>query len=254
MATLVYPPPRLRPPKSAHHNTALPSPSQELFFGELKKIAPKESDALRSLPFTPMKKVIMTALKRQARLLKFALALSLIGGIFGKGAMLRSVAEAAMGLYAMYSVFGYAGVAVTVGGLRMIPDAVWATFGLPISSSHVTAFVKMALLARSTSRETLEPYLSRVHQQLDEQRKAAGGGPKVKACEVNGVVLASVRKRDAPTLLGFAAPFALLMSVPLFGPLAVIYAQAAAAYVVAPMLTDAERLRKASTASDKKSM
>ena len=106
------------------------------------------------------------------------------------------------------------------------------------------------LLARSTSREIMEPYLGRVHEALDPRRETTAprreGAPKAKWCEKDGILLAGVKRKDQPTLLGFALLFAVLQSFPIVGPVVgALWAQAAVAHVVAPMLTDYSRVKEA---------
>lgn len=212
--------------------------SEKFFFGQLQEITPLAAK-LAALPNPPLHDMLGHALRRYLQLAAGAFGLLLISLLPG-GPQFRDILEAAFDFWLMLRVFGYWGVSMTMALLRVIPEEVWEASGLPISSWHITALVKVFMLMRSVGREVLEPYLARVHQALRKLPKPADH-EKVTFSEVDGIVLSCLSRKDAPVVMGFALPFAVLMSIPIIGPFVILYAQAAAAFLVKPMLTDCSR-------------
>jgi hypothetical protein len=218
--------------------------SEQFFFEELSEISPELSRKLKAIPPPPPAQLFKDSLWRYLNLIGAGVVLFFIGLLPG-GPTFRSVLEAAFQFYLMSRVFGYYAVGGFAAVLRMVPDGVWAATGLPIRSWHITQLVKTFVLARSVVREILDPYVSRARYAILNQKKAGSGERRhVKTIEVDGILLGTVARRDIPTFVGFAFPYALLMSLPAVGPFVILFAQSAAAHLVRPLLTDFSRKQK----------
>eukprot|EP00668_Euglena_longa_P032110 GGOE01041398.1.p1 GENE.GGOE01041398.1~~GGOE01041398.1.p1 ORF type:complete len:348 (+),score=88.99 GGOE01041398.1:70-1044(+) len=213
--------------------------SDEFFFGQLVEVSPDQARRLQRMPFPSPGELVKGALKRWFRFASVAFVVFLISLLPG-GPMFRKLAEAGFNFYLMFRLFGSVPVAATVGVLRMVPDE---SLGVPIGGWYVTAMVKMFVLAQSVYRESLDPYLSRVHCALKHQPRQKDQ-KQLKCVEVDGIMLSTISRHDQPRFLGFAFPFAFLMSLPLVGPVAMLFSLASAAHLAQPLLNDSSRRRR----------
>eukprot|EP00667_Euglena_gracilis_P005375 EG_transcript_5413 len=189
--------------------------SDEFFFGQLTELAPDQARKLKAMPVPTPLDWVKGALKRWFWFSSVAFGVFLISLLPG-GPTFRQLAEAGFNFYLSTSLFGSIAVGATVGALRMVPDEVLSSLGVPLSGWHITALVKMFIMAQSVYRESLDPYLSRVYGALKQQPKSPNQ-KRLKGVEVDGLVLSVIHKHDRPRFLGFAFPFAVLMSLPLVG-------------------------------------
>jgi hypothetical protein len=91
---------------------------------------------------------------------------------------------------------------------------------------------------RSSSREVLEPYLSRTDAQVSQLTRNKQH-QKTKSILLEGTsyaVLQKLGRAEAAFVMGFAVPFTLLLAIPFIGPLFILIAQAAGAHLAIPLM------------------